>query len=589
MTRECFRQESVSVDVCVVGGGMAGVCAALAAARHGAKVALVHERPVLGGNSSSEQRVHVCGADRSNGIKHMRETGILEELRQENLYRNPHRDHGLWDLVLYQAARQQENLELILNCTVNDATMEDGHIRSVTGWQLTTETFITVEAKIFIDCSGDAVLAPLSGASFRMGREGRDEFGESIAPEQADDKTMGSTCYFFMREHDTPQTFRPPAWAHTYKSCDDLPGGANGHRVPKCLAYWWIELGGEDHMIHDTERLRDELLPITLGVVDHLKNHCEFKDAYANWAPAWIQMLPAKRESRRYIGDHVLCQGDVESEGRFDDLVAYGGWSMDDHHTAGFRAVAQGAGPATIFHHAPSPYGIPYRSLYSKDVGNLMFAGRCMSATHAAMSSTRVQGTGSVMGQAAGTAAAMAIKAGELPKDINARMKELQQALIVDDCYLPWVKAEYSALTMAASLSASRGNPDPVRDGIARQVGDDPHAWVARPGEWIAYAFGDAKPIGEVSLQLDTAMDELNALTYQCGDKPLKAPANVTPRAFRIEGLSGGTWSPIAAVEENYQRHIRVPVNQSLEGVRYVLNSTWCECDGSRVYGFSVK
>ena len=160
------------VDICVVGGGMAGLCAALAAARHGALVLLLHDRPVLGGNASSEIRVHICGADIHNSIPNMRETGILEEMRMENLQRNPNRNYSIWDTILYEKAALQPNLTTLLNCTCLEAVTGEQRIMSVTmGWQLTTQTYHTVMARLFMDCSGDSILAPLTGAEYRMGRE----------------------------------------------------------------------------------------------------------------------------------------------------------------------------------------------------------------------------------------------------------------------------------------------------------------------------------------------------------------------------------------------------------------------------------
>ncbi|MCX5758632.1 MAG: FAD-dependent oxidoreductase [Candidatus Hydrogenedentes bacterium] len=416
-SRSPFHEDTHEVDFCVVGGGMAGMCAALAAARHGAKVVLVQDRPVLGGNASSECRMHICGADRHK-LPHLRETGILEELRLENANRNPNSNHSVWDLILYEKVRFAPNITLLLNCSCLDAVMDGSRIECVRGWQLTTQTYHTIRAKIFADCSGDAVLAPLTGAEFRVGHEARAEYGESIAPETADRRTMGMTCLFQAREHGTPQPYEPPEWIYRFDRDEDLPYGAKGHKWFQ-MGYWWVELGGEDDSIANTESLRDELLKTALGVWDHIKNRGDH--GAENWALEWIQFLPGKRESRRYVGGHVLTQSDIEAEGRFDDVVAYGGWTMDDHHPAGFRAVKIGA-PATIFHPAPSPYGIPYRCLYSRNVTNLMFAGRCVSVSHVALSSTRVMGTGCSMGQAVGTAAALALAKGLLPAGLKAHI-----------------------------------------------------------------------------------------------------------------------------------------------------------------------
>ena len=570
------------VDFCVVGGGMAGLCAALAAARHGARVGLMQERPVLGGNASGEIRVHICGADRHGAIPNMRETGILEELRLENLYRNPDANYSIWDTILYEKARFEPNIDLFLNCSCVDAEVDGDHVVSVTGWQLTTQTYHRIKAALFADCSGDAILAPLTRAEFRMGREGRDEHGESIAPQEADSRTMGMTCLFLTREWETPRPFDPPAWAYRFDRCEELPYGAGGHRGWR-LGYWWVELGGDHDSIRDTEQMRDELLKIVFGVWDHIKNRCPQGGA-ENWALEWIGFLPGKRESRRYVGEHVLTQNDVQAGGRFDDVVAYGGWEMDDHHPSGFWSAKLGH-PSTIFHPTPSPYGIPYRSLYSRNRDNLMFAGRCASCTHSAMSSARVMGTACSMGQAVGTAAAMAVKLGVSPCGINAHLKELQQALLRDDCYLPWVVQELPALSMAARLTACQGDPEPVRDGVNRPVGDDDHTWTARPGDSIEYRFGGPMPVEEATLVLDSALDKLIAMSHHRRDNQLTCVPPVMPKAFRIEGLKGGEWGTLFQAKDNCQRLVRLAVGQRVEGIRFVLDETWGS-DASNVYAF---
>ena len=581
-----FEKVVHEADLCVVGGGMAGLCAALAAARHGAKVVLMQDRPVLGGNASSETRVHICGADRHNHRKNMRETGILEELRLTNLHRNRQRSFGVWDTVCYEAARYQQGLDLLLNCSCLHADMDGPRIASVTGWQLTTYRYHTVRAKVFADCSGDGVLAPLTGADCRMGREGREEYGEPIAPPQPDDRTMGMSILFQTRRHDRPQPFDPPAWACRFDRCDDLPGGSRAHRWWE-MGYWWVELGGEHHSIADTEKLRDELLRIAYGVWDHVKNRCCWSDQAANWAIDWVQFLPAKRESVRYVGDHVLTQLDLEAEGRFDDLVAYGGWTMDDHDPAGFWAVKDGR-PPTTHHPTPVPYGIPYRSLYSRNVPNLMFAGRCHSATHAAMSSTRVMGTGCSMGQAAGTAAAMAAGLGVDPRAIGGRIGELQQALLRDDAYLPWVAQRFGPLTASAALAASRGDPQPLGDGTNRPVGDDPHAWVHSPGDWVEMRFPSRRRVEQVTLLLDSALEMNIQLSYHQPDDQLNAPPPPLQRVFTVEALADGRWSPVAKVDNNCRRLVRLAVARDIEALRYILHETWAPAESSKLFAFYV-
>jgi len=582
---DAFRRVVHDADFCVVGGGMTGICAALAAARRGAQVVLVHDRPVLGGNASSECRVPICGADRAGQIPYLRETGILEELRLENLRRNRHRDYAIWDLVLYDTVQYQPNLSLLLNCTCLDASTAGSRLESITGWQMTTQTYHVVKARIFADCSGDGVLIPLTGHPFRMGREARHEYGESIAPEVADDRTMGMTCLFQAREHDTPQPFEPPAWAYRYDSPDELPYGAADLNWWR-MGYWWIELGGEQHTIYDTESVRQELLRITLGVWDHIKNRGDY--GADKWALEWVQFLPSKRESRRYIGAHVLTQNDIEAEGRFDDVVAYGGWTMDDHHPAGFNAVKIGA-PATIFHPAPAPYGIPYRSLYSATISNLIFAGRCHSATHAALSSTRVMGTCSSMGQAVGTAAALAVARSAHPAAMLDHIGELQQALLADDCYLPWVKQEMPALTKAARLTASRDDPEALRDGINRPVAGNTHAWPCKPGDWVAYLLPQEMLVRQATIVLDSALDKDIALTLFPGHQQQAEPGVPAPiaRQFRLEGLSGGSWQIAQRVQDNHQRLVRLAIGRRLKGLRLCLEQFW-GAEESRLYAFYI-
>lgn len=585
-----FAARRHDVDVCVVGGGMAGTVAAVAAARRGAKVLLMQDRPVLGGNASSETRVHICGADRHNRLPNLRETGILEELRMENLYRNPQRSFSVWDTILYEATRYQDNLTLLLNCSCVGAEADGGRVLAVTGWQLTSETVHTVTAKVFADCSGDGVLAPLTGAPFRIGREARREYGEPAAPAEADGKTMGMSICFQTREHDTPQPFEPPDWAYRFEGCDELPYGQNGHAYWG-MGYWWVELGGEADSIHDAERTKDELLRISYGVWDHIKNRCpHHREAAANWALEWMQFVPAKRESRRYVGAHVLTQNDLAAEGRFDDRVAYGGWAVDDHPPVGFWGAKRGSGkPSAVFHEAPSPYGIPYRSLYSRDVANLMFAGRCHSASHLAMSSTRVMGTGCSMGQAVGTAAAMAVRLGVDPAGVLDRVGELQQALLRDDCYLPWVPQRFGPATTSARLEASRGDAECLRDGTNRPVGDDSHAWRHGAGDHVTLRLARPGRVEQATLIVDSALHRDPQMSYHhLSPDKLTAPPDEMPESFRLDALVGGAWQTLHDVRRSHRRLVRLPVGRDVEGLRYTLQATWGPCEATNLYAFYV-
>lgn len=418
-----------NADVCVIGGGMSGICAAVAAARHGAKVVLMHDRPVLGGNASSEIRMWIRGAKE----KENRETGIIQEIELENIYRNPTMNYSIWDTVLYQTVINEENITLLLNCSCLDCEMNGGSIAAVTGWQLNSYTFHTVEAKLFIDCSGDSILAPLSGAAYRVGREGQQEFDEYGAPEAADRCTMGSSILIEARETDHKCEFIPPEWAYVYP--DDESMHLKNHDVRGTgINFWWIELGGTQDTIGDAQNINDELVKTAYGIWDHIKNRGDH--GMDNWELEWIGFLPGKRESRRYEGAYMLNQRDLEEGHSFPDTVAFGGWTMDNHSPLGFLYEGYSSRHIT----PKTPYEIPFRCLYSHNVPNLMFAGRNIGATHMAMSSTRVMATCALLGQAAGTGAAVVVEKNCLPAQVTEKyIHQLQKLLMDDGCFLPGV------------------------------------------------------------------------------------------------------------------------------------------------------
>ncbi len=540
-------RQTLSADFCVIGGGMAGVCAALAAARCGVDTILVHDRPVLGGNASSECRVHITGANQHGGRHDARETGIIEELMLTNLAVNRQQSYSVWDTVLWEALRYQANLRVLYNCSCLEARRDGDRIASITGWQLTTQKAITVEAQFFADCTGDAITAPIADAEARRGREGRGEFDESLAPEQPDSGTMGMTCLFGARRTAQPQPFVAPPWAHHFESIDDL----HPRRRPRGpgFGYWWIELGGDGDSIADTEDVRDELLRVVYGLWDLVKNRTEF-DA-ENWAIDWVQFLPAKRESRRLVGDHLLCQGDIESGGRFEDTVAFGGWSMDQHPPAGFWSPE----PPADFGVVPDVYGIPLRSLYSANIANLWMAGRNASCTHVGLSSTRVMGTGSVMGQAVGTAVAYALRHGLSPRECasGAAIGAIQQKLLAGDCYLPGVPREFGEETVSASVSASEGGAEALRDGVNRQVQEVDHSWRCSPGASVEYRWPEPRPIRCLTLAFDTDLTHEICMSYHNIGHRTETPAELV-KEFDVDAEVDGRWVPVHHEGENRQR-----------------------------------
>ncbi|MGQ9552686.1 MAG: FAD-dependent oxidoreductase [Anaerolineae bacterium] len=431
-------------DVIVIGGGLAGVCAAIAAARHGAEVALIQDRPVLGGNSSNEIRVSITGASAGGRNPFARETGIIEELLIEDRYRSstPYPVNGEprpnWDWLLLEWVSREENLALFLNTIALEPVMdpESGAIRSVRAYQSGSEQEYLLHATYFIDASGDGAIAAQAGAEFRYGREGKLDTRESLAPIRGDKQVLGSSLMFSARNVGHPVKFTPPAWAYDYPDEKAIPYREHD-RVSE--GYWWIEWGGNKDTIADNEEIRDELLKMVYGIWDHIKNHGSHKAE--NLVLDWVGSVVAKRESRRFIGDYILKQEDLEQRPQFPDAVAYGGWPIDIHPADGLKAQEM----PTIQIYCPGPYSIPLRSLYSRNVPNLFFAGRNISATHMAFSSTRVMGTCAVEGQAVGTAAAICRQYQCVPSELATRhIQELQQALLKDDCYIPGVRSEDS-------------------------------------------------------------------------------------------------------------------------------------------------
>lgn len=554
-------------DICVIGGGMAGMCAAIAAARNGASVAIVQDRPVFGGNASSEIRMWICGA---HGI-HNKETGILEEIQLENQYRNPGGNYSLWDSVLWGKIHFQPRLTSFLNCACSEAEMDGDRIVSIKAWQLTSQTWHTIHAKRFIDCSGDSILAALTGAEFRTGREARHEFDEDVEPPAADKKTMGNSLLIQLRRTEEAQPFIAPRWAYKFEGAKDLPHRINGVSAEN---FWWIEVGGLQDTIRDAEAIRTELMKITYGVWDYIKNRAPERGKAENWAVEWIGSLPGKRENRRYVGDHILTQNDVRSGGEFHDTVAYGGWSMDDHHPAGLYYP----GEPTIFHPAPSPYGIPYRSLYSRNISNLLFAGRNISVTHAALSSTRVMGTCALLGQAVGTAAALSVKHCCEPRGLGGgdRLRELQQTLMHDDCWLPGFTRAISPLALKARLSGGESGPL-LLDGVDRDRPQQTHAWSGSLGESVEFRWNERVSVGGVRLVFDSDLNLHKRMpcSYPHREGRQAVPASLV-KAFRIESLDeAGEWRPVFHEDRNYQRLALIPLNLETRALRIIPEQTW--------------
>ncbi len=450
--RKDFQRE-IRVDLVVAGGGVAGVLAAVAAAREGVKTVLIQDRPVLGGPSGSEcsdgTGKMMCGAYNYCN-RNAREAGLVEELRNfhSRRYVNGWRNH--WSLSLRDFVETESNITLLMNTALYDCKCENGKIICVYARQSGSELEYTVYADNFVDATGDGVLGYRAGADFRMGREGKAEFNESLAPEEPDMKTMGTSISFRAEDVGHPIKFEAPEWAYKINSDDDLP--FRMHNNPTS-GYWWLEYGGEINTVTDNEEIYKVLRSVLFGMWDHVKNGGDH--GAENYAVSWVAPVGGKRESRRFMGDYIMHQSDLLEHPEFPDAVAYGGWPIDIHPPEGvFGKGHPGSTPPFIF---PGTFPIPFRSLYSRNISNLMMAGRDISVTHVALGSTRLIATCGLTGQAVGTAAALLKKYGCTPRELyQQHIGELRQLLQKRDGCIPGFPVKLSDdLAKTAKVSAT--------------------------------------------------------------------------------------------------------------------------------------
>ncbi|WP_029487713.1 FAD-dependent oxidoreductase [Candidatus Epulonipiscium viviparus] len=556
-------------DFIVVGGGMSGVCAAISAARNGVKTALVHNRPVLGGNASSEVKVSINGAGRIGNFQHAMESGIILEILLKNKKFNVGHSFNILDHINWEFIKNEPNIDLYLNTSMTGCVVEDNKIKSITAFQVTTQKEFVLAAKLFCDTTGDANLAYAAGADYTIGHEARSTYNESLAPEVATKHTMGSTLLFTTRDLGKPVKFTCPEWA--YKMTKEYIGKRKVHELSN--GYWWCEVGGDDDFstTEDAEEVRDELIKYAYGIFDYIKNSGEYPEA-ENLMLDWFGAVPGKRESRRIIGDYVLNQNDIQAHERFADAVAYGGWSMDDHIVGGIRAKVwekahKNDEGGSIWHPVRDVYTIPYRSLYSRNIENLYAGGRCFSVSHMAMSSTRVIGTCSVIGQAIGTAAAIATKYDILPRQVNEHIKELQQLLIKDDAYLPSIKTEdkddlisNNPCKITASSYQKNCEPKMINSDFARRIYDDENAWVSEKleedGQFVEVEFEKLMPIKELVLRFDPDFNRTVAtsIAESHRDRQVEEMPYQLVKSYVIEYFQGNEKVASTEVEGNYQR-----------------------------------
>lgn len=589
-----LNKKKISADLCVIGGGMAGICAAVAAAREGIKVVLMHERPVLGGNASSEIRMWVCGAKGRDN----RETGILEEIMLENLYRNPTKNYYIWDTVLYEFVIREKNITLLLNCTCMDAETEDGifadgrtkKIKSVTGYQMTTQTFIEVSSLFYCDCSGDSILAPLTGADFRIGRECGAQFGEKTHVKDNDSFTMGMSCLLQGRQTDKRVEFTAPGWSTKLKDEEVARRGTDIYKSSE--NFWYLELGGNRDTIGETEDITRELVPLAVGMWDYIKNSGKY-DA-DSWELEFLGFLAGKRESRRMTGEYTVTQKDISDGVVFEDTVAYGGWPLDDHFPMGFYHAGE---PNTNFD-TPSPYTLPYRALYSKNVENLFFAGRNISMTHMAMSSMRVMATCALLGQAAGTAAAIAAKNGLTPNGVyREKLKCLQSTLMNNDCFLPHFTREISLLCIqkapAPEIADGRDRANSIYKTLRCGIS-------VKNNTAVEYKFSGAQEIKAVHIVFDSDLNRDTLPGDECerthatrcnilSNSPVMHMPSTLCRSFKLETVDECGTSNTFEILCSKKRAYDILVNKKLKSLSLTPLSNWGNSEHTDVFSFDFR
>ena len=575
MLSEVQVTHNLKCDILVAGGGIAGVCAAISASRNGSMVILCQDRSVLGGNASSEVRMHICGADMSGerGKElevEAREGGIIEEIRLENAVRNPQKSWSMMDLILYEKCIAEDNITLLLDTAVVAVEKKDRQIESAEALRISTEDKFIIKAEIYIDCTGDGRLAVEAGAGFRAGRESEKEYNEPFAQDKSDSKSLGMSLLFEAEDMGRLVPFSPPPWIRKFTE-DDL---RNRYHQPFNYGFWWVEWGGCIDTVKDTPQIRHELLRIMLGVWDHIKNGgCHGAD---NYALSWFGFLPAKRESRRFNGLYTLTGNDIVEAVHFDDAIAYGGWSMDTHPPEGIDAVDEDP-----CNQPPPPYlyPVPLRCCISADVDNLMFAGRNISATHYAFASTRVMATCGVIGQGVGTSAAVAIKENTLPSllaDERELMNVIQSKLLADDCFLPGIELCENNLASKASVYSSsqteKGQAENVLMPLTRCVfGKDgvhprynlakfTNRWISEElPAWLELEWADKMELNEIRLVFDTGLHRVLTLLHDrtslaYNEDMVWAAQPETVKDYRITYWSGNNWLEIVCVKNNYQR-----------------------------------
>ena len=587
-------------DLIVVGGGLTGVCAAIAAARGGVRAALIQDRPVLGGNASSEVRMHICGATDNMEKPELSEGGIIHELMLANKRVNDSYNFSIWDAVLFDAVKREKNLTVYLNTTMHSAIYENGAVKCIECYQTTTERKLLLSARFFADCTGNGTLCAFVGAEYRTGSEAKSEYKELHAPEAADNNRMGNTLLFKAADVGYPVKFIPPVDAMKFTE-EQLKYRKHSNEIPKEVldkasenemrmlfdgyaqdyGYWWVEIPGvSDDIIDEYEEIRDQLVRAVYGVWDHIKNGGDH--GAENYELTWVGMLPGVRESRRIECDYMLNENDVLGNRRFEDKVAYGGWHVDNHVPGGLYSFDKV--PAFVYEF-PGSYDIPYRCYCVKGFSNLFVGGRCMGASKLGMATSRVMATCAIGGQAIGTAAVQ-LCAGNCVNVRDIDMHKLQQTLLKDDCYLPeLINEDEEDLARGAKVTASgelTGYPAAdVISGVSRRINGKNHQWrtgsVSKEGEWLKLELEKQSAVNLVQIVFDSDFDVEKKITLSSRRQKSQVPGvpDKLVRDYDVILLKNDKEVEKKEIRGNYQRLNRITFDSVVcDAVKITISAT---------------
>ena len=421
------RKPLPDYDLCVVGGGVAGICTAVSAARLGLKVALVHDRPILGGNNSSEVRVHL-GAYQ-NLPPYPRLGDVLAEF-------GPKRGGNAEPAANYEDDRKmaivkaEKNIDLFLNRRVTSVvTNACGAIAVVGAIDTRYGDAQWIKARWFADCTGDGNIGFLAGANFRMGREGKDETHEPSAPAKADTLTMGASVQWYAGKKKgagvgVDGDFPVKPWM--------LKNFTDENCSPHMKGDWWWEAGLGRDQIKEAEYIRDYGLLVAFSNWAFVKNCYSNKAEFADVELKWVAYNGGRRESRRLLGDFILDQNHLRNKDFQKDGTCATTWTIDLHEpkTEEETKFKGESYQSNSFNEKIWPYPIPYRCFYSRNVPNLFMAGRDISVTHVALGTTRLMRTHGMMGEVVGMAAAVCKKHGCDPRAVYSDYFEDLRALM---------------------------------------------------------------------------------------------------------------------------------------------------------------